>query len=76
MDQNTTWSGPRFGLQLTLDIDQDQYFNTETAGVVVMVHDPSTMPFPEDDAISIAPGQAAFIGVKMVKIQCTIHVSQ
>ena len=45
------------GLMLELFIEQDEYIPelTESAGVVVTVHDQDVMPFPEDDGVVIAP---------------------
>ena len=56
------------GLSLTFNIDQDDYQAdlADTAGVRVVVHAQERMPFPEDEGMSIPPGQVSLIGVKKV----------
>ena len=63
----STQTGPRYGLKLALNIEQDQYNDVaDQAGVRVLVHDPDEMPFPEDDGYNLPPGVSAAIGVKLV----------
>ena len=60
-------TGPRFGLRLTMNIHQNDYTSAvTTAGIRITVHDQKVVPFPEDDGISVGPGQLATIGLKMV----------
>ena len=68
-------TGPRFGLRLAVDIHQDEYVATHgMAGVRITIHDPKVVPFPEDDGISVGPGQSATIGLRMVSMNwgCTV----
>ena len=69
IQHNATRTGPRFGLELTLNIQQADYLPLTTqAGALVVVHTQDEVPFPEDEGISVPPGQAALIGVKVVGI--------
>jgi len=45
--------GPRYGLSLTFNVDQDEYIGelAESAGLRVVVHDQKRMPFPEDEGM-------------------------
>ena len=56
---------------MTLDIDQDDYIGdlAEAAGVRVVVHPQRSMPFPEDEGISVSPGELTYIGLTQVIIQ-------
>ena len=56
------------GLQLILNIDQDEYIKEtgDTAGARLVVHTQNSMPFPEDEGITVTPGQATSIGVRQV----------
>ena len=57
------------GLQLTFNLDQDDYSAdlAHTAGVRVVVHPQERMPFPEDEGISAPPGQMTYIGIRLVR---------
>ncbi len=56
------------GLQLIFNIDQDEYVGelAESAGVRVVLHPRHRMPFPEDEGLSISPGELTYVGVKLV----------
>ncbi|CAD5123493.1 DgyrCDS11836 [Dimorphilus gyrociliatus] len=56
-----------YGLTLTLFIDQSQYIKeiAESAGIQLVVHDPTDMPFPEDKGVAISPGKLSFIGFQL-----------
>ncbi|PAA93234.1 hypothetical protein BOX15_Mlig004814g2, partial [Macrostomum lignano] len=58
--------GPLFGLTLTLYIDQSDYVSTvaQSAGAVVVLHEPTTQPFPEESGIRVSPGRETYIGMK------------
>lgn len=60
---STTKPGELNGLILTLFIDQSEYIKqlAESAGVRVIVHDPTEMPFPENSGITVTPGQSSFV---------------
>ena len=57
------------GLTLIFNVDQDEYMGTiaPNAGVRVVVHPQYRMPFPEDEGISILPGQVTYVGVRLVR---------
>lgn len=57
------------GLSLTLSAEQYEYipFLTQASGLRLMVHNQSTMPFPEDRGFFIRPGQRTSIGFKKVE---------
>jgi len=56
------------GLSLTFNVDQDDYIGdmADGAGLRVVVHDQSQMPFPEYSGIAVNPGQLTYIGASMV----------
>ena len=59
---------PCLGLHLILNIDQDEYVRqvVDTAGVRLVVHPQSRMPFPEDEGVTVSPGRSTSIGLKQV----------
>lgn len=59
-------TGVRQGLELTLDIFQDDYVGTmnEDAGVKITVHPQGEPPLPNDLGLAAAPGTNAFIGFR------------
>ncbi|XP_038073461.1 amiloride-sensitive sodium channel subunit beta-like [Patiria miniata] len=62
----TSKSGAKYGLHLTLFIEQPEYvgiFSPES-GVRLTVHGQRTMPLPEDNGITIAAGLATSIGIR------------
>ncbi|XP_022111144.1 amiloride-sensitive sodium channel subunit alpha-like [Acanthaster planci] len=61
-----TKAGPLYGLTLELYIEQDQYIEDiqPAAGARVVVHARHNMPFPDDEGVSVSPGQETFIGFK------------
>ena len=54
---------------MVLNIDQDDYLPEvgDTAGIRLVIHPPNRMPFPEDEGITVNPGEATYIGVRQVK---------
>ena len=40
----------------------------EAAGMRVVVHYQTAMPFPSDEGISVSPGELSYVGIKMVSI--------
>ncbi|XP_038078279.1 amiloride-sensitive sodium channel subunit beta-like isoform X2 [Patiria miniata] len=67
---NVTKVGPTYGLSMELYIQQDLYITgVETgAGVRIMVHNQTDMPFPEDKGANVAPGTESFIGIFRVMV--------
>ncbi|XP_070582192.1 uncharacterized protein [Ptychodera flava] len=63
--------GSRYGLKLTLFIEQDEYIPLygQEAGVRVLIHPQDITPFPEDEAITVAPGLKTSIGIRMDTIK-------
>ena len=62
------------GLSLTFFVNQDEYVGTvaDSAGLRVVVHDQSQMPFPEYESLAVGPGQATYIGVTMVRSRVSV----
>ena len=59
--------GTRYGLSLTLNIEQDEYLEWPVgldAGVKVMVHSQDHPPVPDDGGIAIAPGRNMLVGIR------------
>jgi hypothetical protein len=59
----------RAGLKLILNVQQYEYIYelTESAGVRVLVHERSQMPFPEQEGINIGTNTWAELAVREVK---------
>ncbi len=53
---------------MIFDIDQSDYIGdlAEAAGVRVVVHPQRSMPFPEDEGISVSPGEMTYVGITQV----------
>ncbi|XP_071964501.1 epithelial sodium channel subunit gamma-like [Antedon mediterranea] len=66
----TSRPGPNYGLSLELFVDQDEYMEgmTDAAGFRVSVHEPNVMPFPEDDGLSIGPGQRSSLATRVLEM--------
>ncbi|KAI0240785.1 hypothetical protein LSAT2_008410 [Lamellibrachia satsuma] len=66
MNLTATRSGPLYGLSLKLFVEQFEYLESlsDAAGVRLVVHNQTSMPFPEDDGISISPGTKTFVGLR------------
>ena len=58
------------GLSLTINIDQGEYIGdlADHAGIRVVIHPQNTMPFPEDEGISVRPGLLTNVGLRMVRV--------
>ncbi|KAJ1145692.1 hypothetical protein NDU88_011977 [Pleurodeles waltl] len=59
------------GLHLELFIQQIEYVRdmTHAAGIRLLIHDQSQMPFPEDEGVNIPPGAETEIGMMKVHIK-------
>jgi len=55
------------GLQLTMNIDQNDYLIGDTAGLRVVVLPQNQMAFPEDDGMTISPGLFTSLAIDQVK---------
>ena len=51
-----------------MNIEQDQYVSEvgNTAGLIVLVHRQSLMPFPEDHGILVSPGYETDVSISVV----------
>ena len=58
------------GLSVVFNTDQDEYVGdlTEGAGIRVVVHNQTDMPFPEDWSIAVTPGTLTYIGASLVSL--------
>ena len=58
------------GFHVLLNIGQNEYIEgiTESAGAVVVVHDQSRMPFPEDEGVLASPGHVTSISITRVDV--------
>lgn len=56
------------GLIMELFINQEEYIANlaPEAGARIIVHKKGTIPFPEDEGISVIPGRSSSIGMKQV----------
>ncbi len=56
-------------MSFLLNVDQDEYLTSidDVAGLVAVIHDQNTVPFPEDEGLTIHPGELLSIGVRKVK---------
>ena len=59
-------AGAKFGLNLLLNIEQDQYFGlvTKQAGLKVLIHHPQTPPMVDELGFAVAPGTSTFVAVQ------------
>ncbi|GFO34208.1 amiloride-sensitive sodium channel subunit gamma [Plakobranchus ocellatus] len=71
----TRFQGPGYGLKMELFINQQVYVaNLATeAGARVVIHKRGSMPFPEDNGISVMTGRSTSIGINQVKISRLPH---
>ncbi len=58
----------RLGVSFLLNVDQDEYLTSidDVAGLVAVIHDQNTVPFPEDEGLTVHPGELLSIGVRKV----------
>ncbi|XP_040180394.1 amiloride-sensitive sodium channel subunit gamma-2-like [Rana temporaria] len=67
---NITKAGFMYGLHLELFIQQIEYVRdmTHAAGIRLLIHDQTQMPFPEDEGVNVPPGAETDIGMMKVLI--------
>lgn len=60
--------GPSEGLNLEINIDQEEYIGqlTPQAGIRVDISKPGEMPFPLEKGVSLAPGYATMLGLRKI----------
>lgn len=63
-------TGRRYGLRVTLNVGTAEYLSTgeNAAGIRVVLHDQSKMPFPDDDGYLGRPGTLLSMGIKKVPV--------
>ncbi|XP_059164385.1 FMRFamide-activated amiloride-sensitive sodium channel-like [Physella acuta] len=63
-------SGPSGGLELVLHLETEEYvpYFTTNNGIRVVVHEPNSLPFPDENGLSVMPGTNTFIGIKQVNV--------
>ncbi|XP_063289571.1 amiloride-sensitive sodium channel subunit gamma-2-like [Pelobates fuscus] len=68
---NITKAGFMYGLHLELFIEQIEYVRdiTHAAGIRLLIHDQTQMPFPEDEGVNVPPGAETDIGMMKVHIE-------
>ncbi|XP_077992163.1 epithelial sodium channel subunit alpha-like [Glandiceps talaboti] len=71
----TNKPGPLYGLSLTLYAETSEYIGEmqPSTGFRIVLHNQDVMPFPEDEGISVSPGFATEVGVRMVTIKRKPH---
>nr|XP_006817316.1 PREDICTED: uncharacterized protein LOC102805083 [Saccoglossus kowalevskii] len=64
--RQATKSGADYGLKLTLFTEQNEYISLfgQQSGVRVVIHNPSTKPFPEDEGVYVKPGAVTAVSIK------------
>ena len=65
------------GLKLELYVEQDEYIESlsDAAGMRILVHNQTEMPFPEDEGFSVSPGSKTSVGLGKVGITTTcVHL--
>ncbi|XP_062611576.1 amiloride-sensitive sodium channel subunit alpha-like [Saccostrea cucullata] len=67
----TKRSGPLLGLRLTLNIETFEYVKDymDAFGMRLVIHEPGTFPFPEEEGFTLNPNFETTIGMKLVTIQ-------
>ncbi|KAI1292797.1 Degenerin mec-4 [Halotydeus destructor] len=65
----TGFTGPQFGLELTLTLETESYMPTsKEAGLKIVVHDRWQKADPDQDAVNVPPGVITYLGVQMLNI--------
>ncbi len=70
-------AGSKFGLNLVLDVQQDEYTTSllaDQAGFMVLIHDQETPPMVEELGFSIGPGTTTFAAFTKHKVIIMLKV--
>ncbi|XP_076328277.1 degenerin-like protein unc-105 isoform X2 [Tachypleus tridentatus] len=68
------FTGPRYGLELLLNLNTSQYMpTTKETGVKIIIHSPFLRADTDQDLIHVPPGVVTYIGVRMVNITRLEH---
>ncbi|XP_041359965.1 amiloride-sensitive sodium channel subunit beta-like [Gigantopelta aegis] len=64
-------SGPGAGLDMTLDIQTEEYIETFATGygVKVVIHENGTLPFPGTEGVMLSAGAESHVILKLINIQ-------
>lgn len=59
------------GLRLTLNIERKEYLEdyVDAFGMRLVIHEPGTFPFPEEEGFTLNPSYETTIGMKLVSIK-------
>ncbi|XP_020604891.1 acid-sensing ion channel 1-like [Orbicella faveolata] len=63
-------AGSKFGLNLVLDVQQDEYVSlvADQAGFMVLIHDQETPPMVEELGFAVGPGTTTFAALSKQKV--------
>ncbi|XP_078319796.1 FMRFamide-activated amiloride-sensitive sodium channel-like [Crassostrea virginica] len=66
----TKQSGPLLGLRLVLNIETKEYIQNymDATGLRLVIHEPGTLPFPEEEGFTLNPNYETTIGMRMLTI--------
>ncbi|XP_061194680.1 FMRFamide-activated amiloride-sensitive sodium channel-like [Saccostrea echinata] len=65
----TRKTGPMNGLQLILQVEKFELSNLfDGSGFRLVIHEPGTFPFPQDEGYTISPGYETTIGMRMLRV--------
>lgn len=68
-DSLSGFTGPKFGLEILLNLETEQYMPTSReSGAKIIIHDSTARADPDQDSVHVAPGLVTYIGVRMVNI--------
>ncbi|KAF7495560.1 Amiloride-sensitive sodium channel subunit gamma [Sarcoptes scabiei] len=68
-DSLSGFTGPKFGLEIVLNLETEQYMPTSReSGAKIIIHDSTSRADPDQDSVHVAPGLVTYIGVRMVNI--------
>lgn len=62
--------GPMNGLKMILQVEKFEQAENflDGSGVRLVIHEPGTLPFPEEEGFTLSPGYETSIGMKMVAL--------
>jgi hypothetical protein len=61
---------------MVINVNQHDYLpeGGDIAGIRLVVHPHNRMPFPEDEGITVSPGQSTSIGIRQVYTHIYIYI--
>ncbi|XP_050392953.2 amiloride-sensitive sodium channel subunit gamma [Patella vulgata] len=68
-----TKTGPSHGLSLELYIEHDEYIKelSASAGIKLLMHNQSYMPFPADNGLDLEPGRRSSVSLSLLQVERT-----